>query len=125
MRFIQGTFKQDMSATIDAAFAKVLMTPNNPVRLQLWDTFGQEKFRSFVSMYYFAVFVAVRVSDVTDKRTLDCLKELAAEIVGKAPPGVKLFVLGNTIDLIERRIVSSADGENLARHLSAEKHPPQ
>jgi GTPase SAR1 family protein len=44
-RFVQETFDRNMLATIGTAFlAKVTVTSDGPVRLQLWNTAGQEKF---------------------------------------------------------------------------------
>jgi small GTP-binding protein len=119
-RFVQGTFDRNMPPTIGAAFlAKVVTTAGGPVRLQLWDTAGQEKFRSLAPMYYRAAAVAALVFDVTSKPTLDGLDDWAAEIADKAPHGIKLVVIGNKIDLVDERTVTSATGEELARTLRA------
>jgi GTPase SAR1 family protein len=70
-----------MPATIGAAFlAKVVTTVSGPVRLQLWDTAGQEKFRSLAPMYYRAAAVAVLVYDVTAKQSLD-----GSSLLGRRP----------------------------------------
>jgi small GTP-binding protein len=119
-RFVQGTFDRNMPATIGAAFlAKVVATSSSPVRLQLWDTAGQEKFRSLAPMYYRAAAVAVLVYDVTAKATLDDLEDWAAEIADKAPANIRLVVLGNKADLAEGRAVPAAAGEALAKSLRA------
>lgn len=76
-RFVQGTFDRDIPATIGAAFfTKVLTTSSGNVRLQLWDTAGQEKFRSLTPMYYRSAAVAVLVYDVTSKDSLEGLEAL-------------------------------------------------
>jgi small GTP-binding protein len=119
-RFVQGTFDRDMPATIGAAFlAKVAMTSGGPVRLQLWDTAGQEKFRSLAPMYYRAAAVACLVYDVTSKPSLDGLEDWAAEIADKAPPNIKLIVIGNKTDLVDDRVVPKAAGEEMAKKFHA------
>jgi small GTP-binding protein len=119
-RFVQGTFDRNMPATIGAAFlTKVITTPNGPVRLQLWDTAGQEKFRSLAPMYYRSSAVAVLVYDVTTKSSLDGLEDWAAEIADKAPHNIKLVVIGNKIDMTEERRVTQQAGQELARTLNA------
>jgi small GTP-binding protein len=119
-RFVEGTFDRNMPATIGAAFvAKVVTTPEGPVRLQLWDTAGQEKFRSLSPMYYRAAAVAVLVFDLTAKSSLDGLKDWSAEIADKGPHGIRLVVVGNKIDLADNRAVATAAGEEFARGLRA------
>jgi small GTP-binding protein len=116
-RFVQGTFDRNMPATIGAAFlAKVVTTSAGPVRLQLWDTAGQEKFRSLAPMYYRAAAVAVLVYDVSAKSSLDGLEDWAAEIADKAPNNIKIVVLGNKVDLAEERVVARTAGEELAKN---------
>lgn len=119
-RFVQGTFDRNMPATIGAAFlTKVIQTPNGQVRLQLWDTAGQEKFKSLAPMYYRSSAVAVLVYDVTQKTSLDGLEDWAAEIADKAPHNIKLVVIGNKIDISEDRCVGTAAGQELARRVGA------
>jgi small GTP-binding protein len=119
-RFVQGTFDRSMPATIGAAFlTKVVTTGNGPVRLQLWDTAGQEKFRSLAPMYYRSSAVAVLVYDVTNKGSLQGLEDWQAEIGDKAPHNIKLIVIGNKTDMADDRTVPRATGEELAKKLGA------
>ncbi|KAK8884901.1 hypothetical protein M9Y10_044024 [Tritrichomonas musculus] len=120
-RFVQGTFDRNMPATIGAAFlTKVIQTnENGNVRLQLWDTAGQEKFRSLAPMYYRSAAVAVLVYDITNRQSLDDLEDWAAEIADKAPHSIKLVVIGNKTDLPEERQVTEEEGQELANQLGA------
>jgi len=119
-RFVQGTFDKNTPATIGAAFlTKVISTAQGSVRLQLWDTAGQEKFRSLAPMYYRSSAVAVLVYDVTQRTSLDGLEDWAAEIADKAPPNIKLVVIGNKIDDVENRKVKTEEGQALATNLNA------
>lgn len=119
-RFVQGTFDRDIPATIGAAFfTKVLTTSSGNVRLQLWDTAGQEKFRSLTPMYYRSAAVAVLVYDVTSKDSLEGLEAWSAEIADKAPHNIKIVVIGNKTDLTEERQVREEEGRELADQLNA------
>jgi len=119
-RFVQGTFDRHMPATIGAAFlTKVVATEGVPVRLQLWDTAGQEKFRSLAPMYYRSSAVAQLVFDVTNKSSLDGLEDWQAEIADKAPHNIKLVVIGNKIDLESERVIAKSAGEEFAKKLGA------
>ncbi|EAY11744.1 small GTP-binding protein, putative [Trichomonas vaginalis G3] len=119
-RFVQGTFDRNMPATIGAAFlTKVITTSSGPVRLQLWDTAGQEKFRSLAPMYYRSSSVALMVYDVTQKESLDSLDDWASEIADKAPHNIKFVVIGNKCDMTEERVISTEMGKNVAQQLGA------
>ena len=119
-RFVQGTFDKSMPATIGAAFlTKVVQTGSGQVRLQLWDTAGQEKFKSLAPMYYRSASVAVLVYDVTQKGSFEGLRDWACEIREKAPHNIQLVVIGNKIDIEEDRCISSDAGEELAKELNA------
>ena len=119
-RFVQGTFDRNMPATIGAAFlTKVITTSSGPVRLQLWDTAGQEKFRSLAPMYYRSSSVALMVYDVTSKESLDSLDDWATEISDKAPHNIKFVVIGNKSDMTESRVVSTEEGKIVAQQLHA------
>ena len=107
-RFVHNKFDRNTPATVGAAFlTKVVQAKSGSVRLQLWDTAGQEKFRSLAPMYYRSAAVAVLVYDVTQKASLDAISGWAAEIADRAPPSIKIVVVGNKIDLATERAISS------------------
>lgn len=119
-KLIHGSIDLNTPPTIGAAYlTKIIATPESQVRLQIWDTAGQEKFRSLAPMYYRSANVVVLVFDVTSKSSLENLDDWAAEIADKAPQGVKTVVLGNKIDLINERCISSTDGKAAANAIGA------
>ena len=102
-RFVQGTFERDLQPTVGAAFiTKLITTPNGPVPLQIWDTAGQEKFRSIAPMYYRSSSFAILVYDVTDKLSIECLEDWAVDIADNAPHDIKMILVGNKIDLTDK-----------------------
>jgi small GTP-binding protein len=119
-RFDQNKFDRDRPATIGAAFLpKVVSTPEGGVRLQLWDTAGQEQFRSLSPMYYRATAAAVLVFDITSRSTLESLSDWKAELVEKAPPSIQIIVVGNKSDLADERVVSETEATEVADSLGA------
>ena len=122
-RFVHNKFDRNTPATVGAAFlTKVVQSKSGSVRLQLWDTAGQEKFRSLAPMYYRSAAVAVLVYDVTQKASLEAISGWAAEIADRAPPSIKTVVVGNKIDATEHRVVFTEQGEALARDIGAIGH---
>ena len=87
------------------------------VRLQLWDTAGQERFRSLIPSYINDSQVAVVCYDITSRPTFENVKswvEQARQIRGDQ---VTIIIVGNKIDLAEKRQVSTEDGQALADEL--------
>lgn len=88
------------------------------VRLQLWDTAGQERFRSLIPSYINDSQVVVVCYDITSRQSFDNVKswiEQARQIRGDA---VQIIIVGNKIDLAEKRQVATEDGQALADELS-------
>lgn len=119
-RFVQNTFDENMPATVGAAFlTKIVQTDSVNIRLQLWDTAGQEKYRSLAPMYYRSSAAAILVYDVTNKESLENLKTWIQEINNKAPQGIAVIIVGNKIDLVNERTVSQDAGLEVAKELGA------
>lgn len=73
LRFVNNHFKENIVATIGASFlTKTVNARGMNVRFNIWDTAGQEKYRSLASLYYRGVDCAIIVYDVTNRvRVLD------------------------------------------------------
>ena len=53
LRFITNEFKPYQESTIGASFmSKLIMVEGSPIKFQIWDTAGQEKYKSLAPMYY-------------------------------------------------------------------------
>ena len=113
-RLINREFKQNSQATVGAAFQNYfLQTATGSVQLQIWDTAGQEQYRSLAPMYYRAASVAIVFFDVTNLKSYQALQDWIDELAEKAPAQLHIVVVGNKVDL-EDRIVSKKDAENFA-----------
>ena len=120
-RFTTGSFDPDLTPTIGASYAtRNFSSPTGgEIKIHIWDTAGQEKFRSLAPMYYRNANVAILVYDVTSKESFEGLTEWKKEIDAKAPVGIKFVVVGNKIDARER-MVAPEEGMKYARDIKAE-----
>ena len=119
-KYIKDSVDLHTPPTIGAAYStKVVSLPSGQVRLQLWDTAGQEQFRSLAPMYYRGANVVILVFDVTSKESLEDLDNWSAEIADQAPQGVKTVLVGNKIDLISERCVSIETAKSVANSIGA------
>jgi len=65
-QFIEGKQKKSSSHTIGVEFgSKILQVGNNKVKLQIWDTAGQDRYRAVTRSYYRGAAGALIVYDIT------------------------------------------------------------
>lgn len=71
-RYNTETFLDKPEATLGTAFfCKVIIREGNVIKLNIWDTSGEEKYRSMTPMYYKDADAAILTYDLSDLRTLD------------------------------------------------------
>lgn len=134
LRFCTNEFKPYSESTIGASFmSKSIRIPVSPsssddetstkqeriVGLKIWDTAGQEKYRSLAPMYYRGAEVAILVYDITAPASFVALKEWALELHHNALPDLVLVICGNKSDLEQFRRIDRASGEAYAESIGA------
>merc|ERR1712183_340065 len=68
MRFCDNKYKQDNDPTIGVEFGSRTLTVNEKLlRLQIWDTAGQESFRSITRSYFRGAIGCVLVYDISNR----------------------------------------------------------
>ena len=116
-RFIYDKFKPDSLSTLGAMFiAKTLEIPEDSltVRFNIWDTAGQEKYRSLAAMYYQDATVAIIVYDITKKATYEGAKTWLEEVRQRAPKEILLVLAANKSDLLEQEEVDPVTAKQFA-----------
>ncbi|KAK8290367.1 hypothetical protein V6Z11_D07G253600 [Gossypium hirsutum] len=86
-----------------------------PIKLQIWDTAGQESFRSITRSYYRGAAGALLVYDITRRETFNHLASWLEDARQHANPNMAVTVIGNKCDLSQRRAVSKEEGEQFAK----------
>ena len=118
-RFMYGSFDSAYQSTIGIDFlSKTLMVGKRPIRLQLWDTAGQERFRSLIPSYIRDSSVAAIVFDVTNRLSFNNVTQWYADVANQHCDCLVLLV-GNKIDLVDMRDVTSEEGERKAAEMKA------
>ena len=108
LRFCQGRFPTFHEVTIGAAFLQqtVRLRDGSQIKLSLWDTGGQERFRSMSSLYYRDAAGAILVYDCTDAASYESVKYWVDELRAKGPDNVVIAVAANKSDSpAEKRVV--------------------
>ena len=116
MKFANNKFTEDYQATIGVEFgAKNITIDDQIFRIQLWDTAGQENFRSITRAYYKNSVCAMLVYDITNRSSFENLQDWLKDIISQSPKTVLIILLGNKIDLKEKREVEYEEGEQFAQ----------
>ena len=115
-KFLDKNFSEKTLNTVglDLKYANLNIN-NKKIKLQLWDTAGQEKFRSMTTSYYRGVNVIIIVFDVTSQISFEHVKDWMNNIKQFAKIGVMKVIVGNKIDLKDERIVTYVEGKNFAQ----------
>ncbi|KAJ3440158.1 small gtp binding protein rab8 [Anaeramoeba flamelloides] len=90
---------------------------NKKVKLQIWDTAGQEKFRTIVRSYYRGTKGIILVYDITNVETFNNIKSWVKEIDTYGENVENLLLVGNKNDLESKRQVTTKMGQKLAEEL--------
>lgn len=105
-RIIDNSYKSNPPTTLGVDFSfRPIEIEGSKVKLQLWDTAGQEKYRSLINSYYKHSDGIIMVFDLSDMNSFENLVQnwllKVVSHTGNIPP--KLLILGNKKDLKEQR----------------------
>ena len=90
------------------------------IKLQIWDTCGQELFHSLIKNYYNNASLAIIVYAINSKQSFEHINDWLKEIRSNSSPNTKIFLIGNKSDLDEERVVTKEEGEKLAKDYNFE-----
>ena len=107
---IRGTkdvFEPMYSPTIGFEFMAFYVKVNGQtIKLQIWDTCGQEVYRSLISSFYNNSSLAIIVYSIDNKESFNNLEFWLNELRVKANPDINIFVIGNICDLEDKRQIT-------------------
>jgi small GTP-binding protein len=115
LRFDEDRFQTIHDVTVGVTFSiKNVQVDGQDVKVQIWDTAGQEIFRSITRSYYRDSACAVIVYDITDLNSFAKVEEWIRDVRNLAPPDCLLVLVGNKLDLKSQRVVRTDQGQDLA-----------
>ena len=99
----KNIFEESYNATVGFEFFSFNIRMNNKViKMQIWDTCGQELYRSLITNFYRNSSLAVMVYSITNKESFDNVDIWLKELRMHSNPDTKVFLIGNNIDLESR-----------------------
>lgn len=115
-RFCENTFTQATVSTIGAANASAKVTVGDTtLDLDIWDTAGQELYRSLNKIFYKNAKIAILVYDITKKTSFEEMKNYWFEQIKKVNGDDAVIVIaGNKCDLYDKEEVSEDEAKEFA-----------
>jgi small GTP-binding protein len=120
-RYMNDTFTQQEGSTVGASyFQKILDIDGKTVRLDIWDTAGQEKYRAMGKMFYKEAYIVLFIYDITDEESFLDLKNVWYGELNKAgEKHVVLAVVGNKSDMFLKEAVKEDEARRWANEIGA------
>ena len=95
--------------------AKTIQINGKSVKIQIWDTAGQEAFQAITRTYYKGAIGALLVYDITRKETFIHVTKWLEEVRNNSSKTITVILIGNKKDLEDKRQVSYEEGEAFAK----------
>jgi len=116
LQFTDKRFQPVHDLTIGVEFgARMITIAGKQIKLQIWDTAGQESFRSITRSYYRGAAGALLVYDITRRDTFEHLTNWLEDARQHSSSNMVIMLIGNKCDLESRREVKKEEGEAFAR----------
>jgi len=115
LRFSDDTFTTNFITTIGIDFKiRTIELDGKRIKLQIWDTAGQERFRTITTAYYRGAMGILLTYDVTDEGSFQNIRNWMKNIEEYAAENVNKILIGNKCDLVEKKVVDTQKGQQLA-----------
>jgi small GTP-binding protein len=116
LQFTDNKFRNQHELTIGVEFgAKTIEIDQKLVKIQIWDTAGQEAFQAITRTYYKGAVGALLVYDITRKETFLHATKWLEEVRNNSSKNIVVILIGNKKDLEQKRQVSFEEGEQFAK----------
>ena len=121
LRYCDKTFEDAhlMTVGLDYRLKSMVLKNEKNVKLQIWDTAGQDRFRAITKNYYKGANGIILIYDVTNFQSYENVKNWIAQIKESASQNVIVYLVGNKIDVKEEdRCVKTEDGKKIAEEFN-------
>ena len=117
IRFIENRYIVPSLATIGIDSKRKIIKLDNgkKVKLQIWDTNSMEKSRAINRIYLKGADGIILIYDITDRNSFEKLDYCFNEIIYCYSKYIPIFLVGNKIDLEDRREITFAEGEEYSK----------
>lgn len=116
-RYVDNVFQGRYVTTVAVDLkVKTVEVDGKKIKLQLWDTVGNDRFRSLITSYFRGAQGVMLVYDVASERSFYSIRDWVRQLEQYATPEAVRMIIGNRCDQ-ESRTVSTENGQELADEL--------
>jgi small GTP-binding protein len=116
LRYSDDTFVDNHISTIGLDYKlKMLDIDNKLIKMQIWDTAGQDRFRAITKNYYKGSHGIILMFDLTSQDSFNNIKNWLTQIKDNTNEKIKIILVGNKCDAINRRVIDKEKAEKLAK----------
>ena len=109
---VKNTFEDYYQATVGFEFLTYNLKLNDKViKMQIWDTCGQEIYKSLITNFYRNSSLAIVTYSIDNKESFVHAENWLSDLRSQANPDVRIFLVGNKADLEDQRKISKEEGE--------------
>jgi small GTP-binding protein len=110
-------FEDAYTATVGFEFLNFnIKIDGKIIKLQIWDTCGQELYRSLITNFYRNASLAIIDYAVNSRDSFENIEMWLRELRTHSNPDVKIFLIGNKIDLDNERVITKDQGEKFCKN---------
>eukprot|EP00658_Telonema_sp_P-2_P083393 TRINITY_DN9016_c0_g1_i1.p1 TRINITY_DN9016_c0_g1~~TRINITY_DN9016_c0_g1_i1.p1 ORF type:complete len:216 (-),score=54.81 TRINITY_DN9016_c0_g1_i1:157-741(-) len=114
-RYTSQEFRCNHESTVGIDLrVKTVQVGGDKVRLQIWDTAGQDRFRSITQAYYRGAMGILVVYDATDRRSFRGIEYWMRSIAEHGNTKAVVFLVGNKVDMTNKLAVGEEEARRLA-----------
>ena len=120
IRYVDDSYDDSTLATMgmDYRLKNVKMEDGTKVKLHIWDTVGQERYRSISKNFYKGAHAIILIFSIVDKKSFGSVENWINKIKEEASESVSIILVGNKCDLKEERLIPYEEAEKLAKEFN-------
>lgn len=116
LRYAHNTFSTSFISTIGVDFKiKKLEIDGRPTNIQIWDTSGQERFRSITTSYFKGAHAMIVMFDLTNMETFNRVERWISDAKRQGDSNIVMYLVGGKLDLVKERQVAQEKATQLAK----------
>ena len=118
LRYVDDEFNLNYLSTMgfDLKIKKIKLSNNKEVKVKIFDTAGQERFKSIASNYLKKAEGIILVYDITDRISFENIDNWVDDINKEGENSKAIILIGNKSDKEDERAIQKEEGEKLAKN---------
>ena len=114
--YVKGVIEQTIpTIAVEFCTKEIELFDGTKVKVQIWDTAGEERFKSLAMTYYRKAFGILLLFDVTKKSSFMACKNYLEEVRINSDKKCVIYLVGNKIDLVDERVITKEVAEEFAK----------